>query len=87
MSEFSHYPKIIPNKYTSTVVLKTIDFLRYKEKSYKKLDKFYIHKKRVQGEEVFLEIRSARINEFCDLLTNWNIDWKYYRFHTQYLKQ
>lgn len=87
MSKFSHHPTIVPNKYTSTVVLKTVDFLKYKEKSNKKVDTFYIHKKRVIGEEVFLEIRSMRVNEFCQLLTDWNIDWKYYRFHGQYKKQ
>jgi len=87
MSKFTHKPIIIPHKYTSTIVLLQEDFLRYKKKTNKKVDKFYIHKKRVIGEQVFLEIRSMRVNEFCQLLTDWNIDWKYYRFHTQYRQQ
>jgi len=87
MSKFSHNPIIIPHKYTSTIVVSLEHFKRYREKTNKKVDKFYIHKKRVIGEEVFLEIRSMRVNEFCQLLTDWNIDWKYYRFHNAYKQQ
>lgn len=87
MSNFSHKPIIIPHKYTSTIIVSLNGFQQYKKKTNDKVNKFYIHKKRVIGEEVFLEIRSMRVNEFCQLLTDWNIDWKYYRFHTTYKQQ
>ncbi|MFW6029327.1 MAG: hypothetical protein ACOCRO_03645 [Halanaerobiales bacterium] len=87
MSKFTHNPIIIPHKYTSTIVLSQPGYLKYKNKTNRKVDKFYIYKKRVVDDQVFLEIRSMRVNEFCQLLTDWNIDWKYYRFHTTYKQQ
>lgn len=75
MSKFTHKP-IVPIRYTTTVFVPVDEFGIYKKKTNKKNDKFYIHKRRVINGEVVLEIRSLRINEFCQLLTDWGISWR-----------
>ena len=72
---FSH-GYIAPVRYTTTVILKLEDFKKFKEKTNEKINKFYIHKKRVVDNWVYLEIRSLRVNEFCQLLTDWGIIWE-----------
>ncbi len=75
-----------PSKDTTTISIDVKDGRLFKDKMYKKLKKFYIHRQRVIGDRIVFEIRSQRINEFVHQVESWGIKCYYHRFHNLYNK-
>ena len=67
----------VPTSHTTKVEIKEQFWKKLKEVFWKeKVWNFYVINKKVFGDRIDLEIRSMRINEFCDILDHNNIGWK-----------
>jgi len=68
---------IQPIRFTTEIAISISDWNRFKEVFWsEKVYKFHVVQKKVVGENVNFEIRSLRVNEFCDILDISKIKWK-----------
>ena len=71
--------KIVPTKATETICISAIDYLdkfRHKFTTKQAVD-FFIFGKTTVGSNIYLEIRSMRINDFVYMLDEFGIRWKH----------
>jgi len=71
--------RIIPTKATETISMSLVDYsekFRQHFKSAQATD-FFVFGKTVVGNNVYLEIRSLRVNDFIAMLDDFKIKWKH----------
>ena len=71
--------KIIPTKATETISISSVDYInKFRKKfNHAQAESFFVFGKTVVGNNVYLEIRSVRINEFVKMLDDFQIRWKH----------
>lgn len=57
----------VPQRFTVKIEISADDYIRLKDQI-KRVYDFYIYSKQVEKGNVFLEVKSLRINEFLDIL-------------------
>lgn len=68
---------IRPIRHTTAIAINLNEWKSFKNVFWSdKVYNFYVTDKKVTGENARLEIRSMRINEFCDILDKNKIKWK-----------
>lgn len=71
--------RIRPTKATTTIAMSCVDYINKFRPNFhdKKLIEFFIFGKTTVGNDIYLEIRSMRVNEFIMLLENHKIRWRH----------
>lgn len=71
--------KIIPTKATETISISAVDYINKFRKKFNNSQNhdFFVFGKTVVGNNVYLEIRSMRVNEFVKTLDDLGIRWKH----------
>jgi len=71
--------KIIPTKATETICISAVDYLEKFRKKFttKQAVDFFIFGKSTIGNNIYLEIRAMRVNDFVYMLDEWQIRWKH----------
>jgi hypothetical protein len=69
---------IQPTKGTETIAISCVEFSQHlKHMLNQKQKDFYIFGKLVVGNDVHLQIRAMRVNEFVSILTTYKIKWRH----------
>lgn len=73
--------RIRPTRATETISISCVDYLgKFKKKFHSpQLIEFFIFGKTTVGNNIYLEIRSMRVNEFVTMLDDFDIRWKHIR--------
>lgn len=71
--------KIIPRRATETVSISAVEYLgKFKKKFHNpQLIEFFVFNKTTVGNNIYLEIRSMRVNEFVKMLDDFGIRWRH----------
>lgn len=71
--------RIIPKRATETISISCREYIdKFKKKFHSQnLKDFFIFNKTTVGNDIYLEIRSMRVNEFITMLDDFNIRWKH----------
>lgn len=71
--------RIIPKRATETISISCREYIdKFKKKFYSQnLKEFFIFNKTTVGNDIYLEIRSMRVNEFITMLDDFGIRWKH----------
>lgn len=67
---------IKPIRYTTAISISLKDWDIFKKVFWSdKVYKFHVVQKKITGENIIFEVRSMRVNEFCDILDKNKIQW------------
>ncbi len=81
--------KIIPTRATETISISAVDYLdkfRHKFTTKQAVD-FFVFGKSTIGNNIYLEIRSMRVNEFVYMLDEFGIRWRHITEAYKWLKK